>query len=279
MLLGVALALVAVGAFWMHQRAQPDDRAAPGVTGTPAARASRSGPPGLDARLLVLGSVPRSYDLRAGKPAIPLGAVTSAVPAGDGGAAWLIGLPESTGETVPGMRPDGSQAGPTYRLPAGTRPVGGDTISRVLTRGAAAAEQVLSWEPDAGSPRVLARGADVLAAAGGTAVLELPSGEIQLLDPYGNRPRRILVELPGSVSGPVSGPVAISRDGCCFAFVTSRRDPRSGSQTDYVAVGAASSDFRGVIVVAGARIQPGHGQVAPQWTRADVLVLADPVTR
>lgn len=80
----------------------------------------------------------------------------------------------------------------------------------MLTRGAAAAEQVLSWEPDAGSPRVLAHGADVLTAAGGTAVLELPSGEIQLLDPYGNRPRRILVELPGPVSGPVSGQVAIS---------------------------------------------------------------------
>lgn len=239
-LLVAALVLVAVGTFWMHPRAPSDDHAAPGVTGAPTARASRPGRPGLDARLLVLGSVPRSYNLRtgrvsllaggpgtdpgsvqqaislaggdillfarpgggllacgvrAGTPAAPLGAVTSAVAAGDGGTAWLVGLPEAAGRVVRAVQPDGSQAGPAYRLPAGTRLAGGNQ-TLTLTRGTGAAEQVLSWEPAAGSPRVLARGANVLAAGGGAVVLGTPAGDLQLLDLYGQQPRRIAVVLP-----------------------------------------------------------------------------------
>lgn len=77
----------------------------------------------------------------------------------------------------------------------------------------------------------------------------------------------------------MSGPVAISRDGSRFAVAISQADPRTGKQTDHVVVGRTGSSFRGVTVLAGATIAPGHEQVAPQWTRSGALVVADPSHR
>lgn len=316
LLIGV-LVLVAGGAALLHADAR--DRAARVVTRTPIGAPTRTRPAGVDARLLVLGSSPLSYDLRtgavsvlaggpgtdpgsvqeaislaggdilafarpgggllaygvrAGHPAVALGAVSDVVPAGAGTVAWLIGLPGMAGvRTVREVRPDGRQTGSSYPWPAGTRLAGGGAVL-VLTRGIGVTEEVLTWEPGTGSPKVLVRGADVLAAAGATAVLQLPGGEIRLLDWYGDRPRQVPVELPG----PVSGPVAISRDGTRFALAISQPDPR-GVRSNYVVMGRTGTRFRGVTVVAGATLPVGPGQLAPQWTHSDVLVLADPVSR